>query len=58
MISTSSGGLEPNFYWGKSKFLSLLDVDPIVIKTADSKDGGCSSLCSASRCTKNSKCVL
>ena len=33
-ISTSSGGLETNFYWGKSKFLSLLDEDPIVIKTA------------------------
>lgn len=42
----------------KTCFLRLLDMDPIVTKTADSKDGGCSSLYSACGWTRNNQCVL
>lgn len=52
LIFTSSG-IGAYFKWGKQHILRLLDTDPIVIKTADSKDGDCSSLYSACRWTSS-----
>lgn len=48
LIFTSSS-VKAHFKWGKQQILRLLDINPLVIKTADSKDGNCSSLYSACR---------